>query len=130
MYYSPIVTGSVTGISSPDPDDKVTVTIRLPEAEWSRGQRVDIKVELSRDIYFFCVPLSAIRSDNSGYYLLTVEQSSTVLGVENVVVRIPVSISASDDSMAAVQGPVERTSGIIVGSNKSIRGGDRVRVDA
>ena len=130
MYYNPTVTGAVSNIAPPNDQSRAGVTIRLPDGDWSEGQRVDIQVVLSRSTYDQSVPLSAIRSDNTGYYLLTVEQESTVLGVQNIVVKIPVTIIASDSDNAAVQGPVGRNSKIITGSNKAVEAGDRVRVNS
>jgi len=129
LYYRPTVTGTISGISTPDESDKVTVMIRLPDGDWTGGQRVDVQAVQSRDTYDLCVPISALRSDNTGYYLFTVEQKSTVLGVENVVRRTPVTVTASDDSNAAISGPVGRDSQIITASNKAVEAGDRVRMN-
>ena len=129
MYYNPTVTGVVSAIAPPNEQDKVSITIRLPEGDWSEGQTVDIQIVQNRSTYDMCVPLSALRSDNAGYYLLTVEQNSTILGVENAVIRVAVTVTASDDDSAAIQGPVSRTSKIITGSNKAVAVGDRVRIN-
>ena len=128
MYFTPTVTGTISGISMPDINDKVDVTIRLPGADWTQGQRVEVQVLLSSGNYDFCVPLSALHSDNSGYYLFTVERLSTVLGLQNVVMRVDVNVAASDSDMASVRGPVDRNSQVITGSNKPISAGDRVVV--
>jgi len=130
MYYSPTVTGTVFTISAPDDKDMVDVVVRLPDGDWTGGQRVSVQVVQSRSTYELCIPLSALHSDNSGYYLLTVEQTSTVLGIENTVTRVSVTVLASDGDRAAVQGPVSRNSWVITGSNKSISVGDRVRENA
>ena len=128
MYYTPTVTGLISAISAPDDQDKVKVTIRLPDDDWTAGQRVDVRSVQSRTTYDLCVPLSAVHSDNTGYYLLTIEQQSTVLGIENTVIRLPVTITDIDDDNAAVQGPIGRNSKIVTGSNKAVDVGDRVRV--
>ena len=128
MYYTPTVTGTVSAISAPDEQDRVQVTIRLPEDDWFEGQSVEVQAVQDKNTYDLCVPLSALHSDNTGYYLLVVEQKSTVLGVENVAVKVYVSLVASDDETAAVQGPVDRSSPVITGSNKAVTAGDRVRM--
>jgi multidrug efflux pump subunit AcrA (membrane-fusion protein) len=130
MFYNPTVTGIVSAVSPPDERDRAQVTIRLPDGDWSEGQRVDAQAEQSRSTYDMCVPLSALRSDNTGYFLYTVEQTSTVLGVGNVVIRTAVTVLASDGDMAAVQGPLDRNSQVIAGSNKAVSAGDRVRVNS
>ena len=129
MYFTPTVTGAISGISLPDINDRVTVTIRLPGSDWTQGQRVDVQVTLSSGNYDLCVPVSALHSDNTGYYLLTVERHSTVLGLQNVVTRVNVNIAALDSDMASVRGPVNRDSQVITGSNKAVSAGDRVRVN-
>ncbi len=128
MYYHPTVTGTLSGISSPDEREFVTVTIHLPQGDWVMGQTVDIRIVQSKDMYDFCLPVSALHSNNSGYFIFTVEQQSTVLGVENTVVQVPVDLIASDNNLAAVEGPVGRESCVISGSNKSVVAGDHVRV--
>ena len=130
MYYTPTATALVSTIFPPDDQDRVRVMIRLPEGDWSEGQRIEVRAVQSRSTYDQCVPLSAVRSDNTGYYLLTVQQESTVLGVSNIVIRVPVTITAADEDSAAVQGPLGRGSQIITGSNKAVAAGDRVRIDS
>ena len=129
MYYTPTVTGSVSDIALPDDQDKVQVTIRLPDGDWSAGQRVDVQAVQNKSTYDLCVPQSALHSDNTGYYLLVVEQKSSVLGIENTAVKVYVNIVASDNDMVAVQGPIDRNSQIITGGNKALAAGDRVRVN-
>lgn len=130
MYYTPTVSGTISSISSPNEEGLVTVTVRLPEGEWTGGQSVKVQFVQSRDSYDMCIPLSALRSDNSGYYIFKIEQHTSVLGVENIVIRTPVTVQAMDDNLAAISGPVERDAAIVTGSNKAIDMGDRVRVNA
>jgi len=128
MYYNPTVTGTISAITPPDEQDRVRVTVRLPDGGWSEGQLVDIQAVQNRSTYDTCIPLSGLRSDNSGYYVFLVERQSTILGVENIVVRTPVTVLASDDDMAAVRGAVSGSTEVITGSNKAVQTGDRVRM--
>ncbi|MDR0490543.1 MAG: hypothetical protein LBH28_04785 [Oscillospiraceae bacterium] len=128
MYFTPTVTGTVSSISLPDENDNVTVSIRLPDSDWTEGKRVDVQAILSSGNYELCVPISALHSDNTGYYLFVVEQHSTVLGLQNVVTRVNVNVTASDSEMASVRGPVDRNTQVITDSNKSVSAGDRVRI--
>ena len=129
MYYNPTAAAVIAGISMPDDSDRVTVRISLPEGSWQGGQRITVQAVQSRDNYNFCLPLSALHSDNSGYYVLAVEQKSTVLGIENVVSRVSVTLQASDENLAAVSGSVDSSTAVISGSSKSVAAGDRVRVN-
>jgi len=128
MFFMPTVPGTVTAISQPDEDDMVKVTIWLSQWDWAEGQRVDVYAVLDGSIHEMCVPLSALRSDNTGYFVLLTEQRSTVLGVENIVDRVPVYVMASDRDKVSIQGPIGRNSQIITGSSKPVAEGDRVRV--
>ena len=130
MYYTPTVTGAISAIALPDDQDKVQVTIRLPDGDWSAGQRVDVQVVQNKSTYDLCVPLSALQSDNTGYYLLVVEEKSSVLGIENAALKVYVNIVVSDDDMVAIQGPIDRNSQVITGSNKALVAGDRVRMNS
>ena len=129
MYFMPTVTGTISAMAPPDEDDKVKITIRLPQGEWTEGQRVDVHALQDRSIHEMCIPLSALRSDNTGYFVLLAEQRSTVLGVENIVERVPVIVMATDRDSASIQGPVDRSSQVINGSSKPVTAGDRVRVN-
>ncbi|MCL1863922.1 MAG: hypothetical protein FWF78_10190 [Defluviitaleaceae bacterium] len=129
LFFMPTVTGIVSSISQPDENNLTSVTIALPEGDWSIGQRVDTQIILHRANYELSVPISALHSDNSGYFVHVVEQRNTIMGLQNIVVRANVSIVASDSEMASLTGAVNRDSQIITGSNKSISVGDRIRVD-
>ena len=130
MYYTPTVSGTISAISSPNEQDKRQVTIRLPEGDWSEGQRVEVQVVREKNAYDLCVPLSALHSDNTGYYLLIAEQKNTVLGAENIAAKAYVKVLASDEEIAAVQGSADRNSAVITGSSKAVAAGDRVRVNS
>ena len=128
MYYRASSTATVFAISAPDDRDMAKVTLLLPEGEWTRGQSLDAQAVINRASYGLCVPLSALHSDSSGYFVYTVSEKSTVLGIENVVLRIPVNLVARDDDNAAVEGPLGRDDDVVTGSSKNISEGSRVRI--
>ena len=129
MFFIPTETAVVSAISTPDDDNMVDITLHLPGTNWNIGQRTDVEIILSRASYDISVPISALRSDDSGYFVYVVEQRSTVLGVQNVVARANVTVNAYDRNNVSVSGPVWRQSQVITGSNKAISVGDRVRVN-
>lgn len=128
MYYRPSASAAVFAIAPPDERDNVKVTLLLPEGDWTKGQRLDAQVIISRVSYGQCVPLTALHSDNSGYFVYVVTEKKTVLGIENVLTRTPVNLKAKDDSNAAVEGPVGSDDNVVTGSNKNIDDGSRVRI--
>ena len=127
MFFIPTATGIVSAISNPNDNDDVTVTITLPDGNWQPGQRVEAQVILSRANYDFSLPISALHSDNIGYFLLVAEQRNTIMGVQNVVVRVNVNLIASDAHFASVMGAIDRNSRVITGSNRAVTVGDRIR---
>ncbi|MCL2499313.1 MAG: hypothetical protein FWE90_03135 [Defluviitaleaceae bacterium] len=129
LFFTPTVTGVVSAISAPDENDRVTVTIALPGNDWGVGQRIDAQIVLSRGNYDMSVPISALRTDNTGYFVYAVGRRNTVLGLQNVVERINVSVIVSDDHTVSVTGPIDRGSQVISSSNRAVSVGDRVRVN-
>jgi multidrug efflux pump subunit AcrA (membrane-fusion protein) len=129
MFFTPTVTGVVSAISAPDDNDRVTITIALPESNWNVGQRIDTQIVLSRGSYDMSIPVSALRSDNVGHFVYVVGQRNTVLGLQNVVERVNVNVTASDNDTVSITGPVSRSCQVISGSNRAVNVGDRVRVN-
>ncbi|MCL2202870.1 MAG: hypothetical protein FWB88_02885 [Defluviitaleaceae bacterium] len=129
LFFVPTVTGIVSALSNPCENDRVTVTISLPQGNWNEGQRVDAQIIFSRANFDLSVPVSALHSDNIGYFLLVVAQRNTVMGVQNVVHRVNVTLIAADRYRASVMGAIDRNSQIITGSNKAVSVGDRIRVN-
>ena len=129
MFYVPTVTGIVSAITLPDDNDSVKITIKLPAGDWNEGQRIDVYAIGDRSVYTMCLPLSALRSDNTGYFVLIVETGNNVLGTENVAVRMPVNLLASDNNIAAIEGPIGGNDRVIIGSGKPVAEGDRVRIE-
>jgi len=129
MYFRATDTATIFAIAPPDDRDMVLVTLLLPDGDWTRGQSLSAQVVISRVSYNVCVPLSALHSDNSGYFVYTVAEKSTVLGIENVVTRIPVNLTAEDDTNAAIDGPLDRNASVVTDSSKSIDDGSRVRIN-
>jgi len=129
MFFTPTTTAFVSAISQPCENDTVTVTLTLPRGDWTINQRIDAEVLLSRANYDFALPISALRSDDRGYFLYVVEHQSTVLGVQNVAMRVNVNIIAQDNNMVSVSGAIGRSCQVIAGSDRPVSEGARVRVE-
>lgn len=127
IFFTPTTDAIVSAVSTPNENNDVTITMTLPGSNWTTGQRIDAEITFARANYDLSVPISAINSDNAGYFVNIVESQSTVLGIQNVVQRVNVSIVASDSEMAAVRGPVTRECMVVIGANKPISQGSRVR---
>lgn len=77
--------------------------------------------------YDTTIPINALRQDMNGYYVLIVEEQSSVLGTELVATRINVEF-VDKDSKTAVVNNLYPEMKVITGSSRNITEGDRVRV--
>lgn len=103
------------------------ITAALPEGDYMPGATLGIKISKMSEMYNCCVPITAIREDSDGTFVLVAGPRETILGEEYAAVREPVEIIDMDATMAAVSGSISRTDKVIISSNKNIREGDRVR---
>ena len=107
-----------------------SVTAVLPEtaAGFTAGT-AQARLVFSRTAYSTVLPVSAIRQDTQGSYVLTVEESSTAFGIAYTARRVPVTVLEVDSSSqyAAVEGTI--SSGAITDSTRPVSPGTSVRVD-
>lgn len=76
-----------------------------------------------------CVlPASAVHKDNTGCYVLAIEQKATILGQQNIVVSLPVTVVETGDTTAAVSGALDADTQVIVSSTRAAQAGDRVKI--
>lgn len=78
--------------------------------------------------YAKCIPLSALYSGSSGYYVMAVKEEETILGMQWGAEYVPVTLLESNEEYAAVEGDVSKNEQIIVYASKTIKEGDRVRI--
>lgn len=82
----------------------------------------------SSERYPKCIPLSALYSGNSGYYVIEIRESETVLGSQLIAEYVPVTLIENNDEYAAVEGEISEYSKIVVRASKTIKEGDRLRI--
>ncbi len=121
-------TGVLLSVSEPSVEGMARVRVRLPEGEWKQGEAVQLAAVLSRQNYQSCVPLSALGQGPEGYFVYVMEERSGVLGTENVVRQVPVTLLAHDASVAAVEGAIFGGMRVISWASKPLADGDKVRV--
>lgn len=73
------------------------------------------------------IPLSGLRKDMEGYFCLVARSRASILGEEFVAERVNVELLYAGSSEAAIEGAVLPEDAVIVGENKSIGKGERVR---
>ncbi len=112
----------------PDQDGMMSFTAVLPEGEYIIGSSLAFELSKNSDNYPICIPMEAIRQDNSGTFVLLVKEYDSVLGKEERAFRMNITILAKDGHKAAVEASFSENDQIICGSNKNISEGDRVRI--
>lgn len=120
--------GVVAAVFEEDATGMVTLKIRLPNQKWKQGTSMQVRVVQKSAVYDECLPLSALRADGNDYYVLTMQEKNTILGSEQVLTKVPVTVLSRGDGLAAVSGSFMPGEKIITGSDKPISEGDRVRL--
>ena len=92
------------------------------------GQRLSVSVGQKSANYDLIVPNSAIREDNNGKFVLTVESKSSPLGNRYIATRVDVEVLASDDTQSAISGGLYGYEFIITTSTKPVEAGKQVRL--
>lgn len=132
----PLVQGSsateaaVRTVETNDEEKTSLVTAVLPEtAAGFRAGTAQAELVFSRTAHDLCLPVSALRQDAQGSYVLAVEESKTAFGVTLTALRVPVTVLEvdSDGQYAAVEGAI--SGGVIVSSTRAVSPGASVRLE-
>lgn len=108
---------------------QITAAVQPEEAALLKVEEAaQAELIFSSTKYPSCIPVSALRQDAEGDFVLTVEQTKTAFGVTNTTVRVPVTVLEinSEGSFAAVS-----SSGfeqVIVEADRAVQPGAAVRV--
>ncbi len=103
------------------------VTVQLEANELPIGAGVRFKVTKESKEYKCKIPLSVVREDNRGTYVLVMEEKSSILGKEMAAERVEVRVLEKNDAEAAVESALAKEDKLIIGSNKTVKAGDRIR---
>ena len=66
--------------------------------------------------------------EDQGDFVFAVEEKNTVLGTQNVLVRIPVTVLEVGQSQTSIEGAISPEDSIVVQSTRSLEAGSKVRV--
>ncbi|MCM1569501.1 MAG: hypothetical protein NC081_08650 [Roseburia sp.] len=94
----------------------------------TEGQNLNVSVGQKSANYDLIVPNSAIREDNNGKFILTVESKSSPLGNRYIATRVDVQVVASDDTKSAVTGGLYGYEFVITTATKPVEAGQQVRL--
>lgn len=123
---------AIQTISQPNAENQCILTAAAAETDTSRLKAdlpAEIEITFSRTDYSCCVPISAIRQDSEGSFVLAVEQQKTAFGITSTAVRIPVTVLEidSDGLFAAVDGALPDS--IIVEADRALKPDNVVRIE-
>lgn len=116
----------------PDPDapgQKKLLTFDVSGDNLTPGQALNISVGQRNAEYELVVPNSAVREDNNGKFILTVESKSSPLGNRYIATRVDVDVLASDDNNTAISAPLYGYEYVITTSTKPVEAGKQVRLN-
>lgn len=123
------VDGTVQSIGLPDEKGKVTLRVSLPDGSYPVEGSGELTITWRGGKQYNCLPLSALRTDSSGDYVLILQEKNTVLGVEQTVARVPITVEDRDSQTMVVSGAVPYDAQVVTGTSKPIEEGDRVRLE-
>lgn len=109
-------------------DRTYRVTAKVDSDSVHQTGNAVLQVTESSRRYPKCIPLSALYSGNSGYYVIEIREGETVLGSQLISEYVPVTLIENNDEYAAVEGEISEYSKIVVRASKTIKEGDRVRI--
>lgn len=92
------------------------------------GQNLSISIGQKSATFDLTVPNSAIREDNNGKFILTVETKSTPLSNRYIATRVDVEVLASDDTRSAINAPLYGYEYVITTSTAPVEAGKQVRL--
>ncbi len=125
-YYSTEARVASRGLA--DENGYITVRAQLQSYDFDDGDRVSINIQISSGSYWYCVPVSAIRPDAGESYVLVLYERSTVLGMQTIAVKTPVTVLEQNSEYAAIDGLYDSQARIVLSSSKPVNDGDMVRV--
>ena len=114
-------------LSAPDENGTVTANFTLSKCAWGAGAAYE-SATVQGEKRPCVLPASAVHKDNTGCYVLAIEQKATILGQQNIVVSLPVTVVETGDTTAAVSGALDADTQVIVSSTRAAQAGDRVKI--
>lgn len=115
---------------APAEDGTSRITVQLPQNTLHIGASAELRYTRKSQGYPCCVPLSALHLDERNQpYVLVAEPVDTVLGQQMQARKVSVTVLEKNETMAALaEGAVGSSDQIIIGSDKSVDSGSRIRV--
>lgn len=104
------------------------ITAKITSASVTKTGSAVLNFTQTSQRYEQCIPLNAIYSGSSGYYVIEILEEETILGLQSVAKHVPVTLLEENGEFAAVRGNVSGQDKIVIHASKEIREGERVRI--
>lgn len=120
---------TVSNITEHEEDkDLLDVSIDLPEGVLEAGISVEIEIQQKSKNYNTVLPLEALHEEQTGYYVLILQEEKGVLGSELTARRFEVEVLDKNDMKAALEeGTLTGDQEVISSSSRFIDDGAKVR---
>lgn len=105
----------------------VTAKCTLSKGAWCAGA-ANASATVQGEKRPCVLPASAVHKDNTGCYVLAIEQKATILGQQNIVVSLPVTVVETGDTTAAVSGALDAAYTGHCQQYAAAQAGDRVKI--
>lgn len=120
---------TVSNITEHEEDkDLLNVSIDLPEGVLEAGISVEVEIQQKSKNYNTVLPLEALHEEQTGYYVLILQEEKGVLGSELTAKRFEVEVLDKNDTKAALEeGMLTGDQEVISSSSRFIDDGSKVR---
>ncbi|MEG1741444.1 MAG: HlyD family efflux transporter periplasmic adaptor subunit, partial [Acetivibrio sp.] len=116
------IKATLTSIKNdPENPGKNKILVFTVTGDVTLGQSLELAVGDKSGFYDTIVPNSAIREDNKGKFLLTVQVKSSPLGNRYVATRLNIEVIVADETNSAISGSINGSEFVISTSTKPIQ---------
>lgn len=109
------------------PDGTAQFTADIDAENIAVNTQVPFEITVNLGIFNSCIPYQALRSDGMQPFVLVVREKDGILGKENYLLKIPVTITARNEYTVAVNSSLSSDDKVVLSSSKSVKDGDKVR---
>lgn len=116
---------------SKEDEDLYDLTVQLPPDTLRYGASADLSFTKKSRAYDCCVPIQALHMDaHNNAYVLVIETTDSILGRGLTAKKIGVKVLEKNNMLAALEvGSVSQSQQLIVGADRFVDTGSRVRVE-
>lgn len=103
------------------------IYINLPEGTGMPGLSGVMKHTETGEKYPYCLPPTAVHTENTRSYVYVVKEREGILGMEYYVEEVSVKILDENENWVAVEGALDSESQVIISATKEVQNGTIVR---